>query len=167
MLLGLAFILLASLVISAALSAAGDVVSRLVGGVPPIVLTIGENVMMLLIVALVFAMIYKWLPDATVAWKDVLVGALVTAILFTVGKWAIGLYLGRSDPGSAFGAAGALAVLLVWIYYSAMIVLLGAEFTRAWAQRHGAGVRASDATGRVTAPVERLRRDESTGRAAD
>jgi len=165
MLLGLAFILLVSLLLSALLGAAGDVVSQQLGGIPPIVLTFTESLVMLLIVALAFAMIYKWLPDAKIAWKDVFVGAIVTAILFTIGKWAIGFYLGRSNPGSAFGAAGALAVLLVWIYYSAMVVLLGAEFTQVRAQRRGAGVRGEGATGRLTRPVERLRGEGE--RAAD
>jgi len=166
MLLGLAFILLVSLVISSLLSAAGDTIAAMLGGIPPIVLSVAEVVISLLIIALVFAMIYKWLPDAKIAWKDVMVGAIVTAILFTIGKWGISFYLGRSDPGSAFGAAGALAVLLVWIYYSAMIVLFGAEFTQVWAQRHGGGVRAEDATERVTKPVERIRGGEEE-RAAD
>jgi membrane protein len=78
-----------------------------------------------------------------------LIGGFVTAILFTVGKFALGLYLGQSDPGSAFGAAGALALLLVWIYYSAIILFLGAEFTQVWATRHGAGIRPAEGAVRI------------------
>lgn len=144
MLLGLAFVLLTSLVLSALLNAAGGAISSMLGGIPPFVLSGIELGVSLLVLTLVFAMIYKWLPDATIAWRDALIGAVVTGALFTIGKFAIAYYLGRSDPGSAFGAAGALAVVLVWIYYSAMIVLFGAEFTQVWAHRHGRGVRARE-----------------------
>jgi membrane protein len=88
------------------------------------------DVISLAVITLLFAAIFKVLPDAAIAWRDVWVGALVTAVLFEIGKWGIGLYLGNSNPGKAYGAAGSLAVILVWIYYSAMIVLFGAEFTR-------------------------------------
>jgi len=90
------------------------------------------------VIAALFAAIFKVLPDVQVAWGDVWVGAAVTAVLFVTGKFLIGFYLGQSDPGEAFGAAGSLAVLLVWIYYSSMIVLFGAEFTEEWVKRrHG------------------------------
>ena len=105
------------------------------------------------------ALIYKMLPDARVAWRDVWVGAGATAVLFLIGKYLIGLYIGKASVGSAFGAAGSLAVLLVWIYYSAQIVLLGAEFTRVYANRFGAKVKpsaqaipAEDAVERPPAP---------------
>ncbi len=91
----------------------------------------------LAMVLLLFAVIYKVLPDVKIAWKDVIVGAVVTALLFTVGKVGIGLYMGRSGVGSAYGAAGSLVALLVWIYYSAQIFLLGAEFTHVYAQKFG------------------------------
>jgi membrane protein len=84
---------------------------------------------------------YKVLPDAKIGWRDVWVGAVITAALFVLGKFLIGFYLGRSDPGSAFGAAGTLAVILIWIYYASHIVLFGAEFTQAWAEKYGAGIR--------------------------
>ncbi|HNT75972.1 MAG TPA: YihY/virulence factor BrkB family protein [Anaerolineae bacterium] len=86
---------------------------------------------------LLFAVIYKVLPDVKIAWRDVLVGAVVTALLFTTGKVGIGLYMGRSGVGSAYGAAGSLVALMVWIYYSAQIFLLGAEFTHVYAQKFG------------------------------
>jgi hypothetical protein len=82
-------------------------------------------------------MMFKWLPDADVEWRDVWVGAIVTAVLFEVGKFLIGLYIGKQGLESTFGAAASLVVLLIWVYYSAQIVLLGAEFTRAYAHRHG------------------------------
>jgi membrane protein len=90
-------------------------------------------------------MIYKFMPSVKIPWRDVWIGSLVTAILFTIGKWAIGLYLGTTNMASGFGAAGSLVVLLAWIYYSAQIFLLGAEFTRVFAQQHGsmAGLQAA------------------------
>jgi membrane protein len=94
----------------------------------------------LALIALLFALIYKVLPDTSLAWRDVIIGAAATAILFEAGKFLISLYLGSSSATSSFGAAGALALLLLWIYYSSQIFLFGAEFTRAWADLvHGRG----------------------------
>lgn len=126
------FLLLTSLIASAALSALRDWISDLFPGVQ-VVLQAINFLLSFGIIAGLFAAIYKVLPDRDIAWRDVIVGAVVTALLFTVGKTVIGLYLGNSDVATAFGAAGALAVVLVWIYYSAVIFLTGAEFTRAWA----------------------------------
>jgi len=84
-----------------------------------------------------FALIFKVLPDARVAWRDVWVGAALTALLFTIGKFAIGVYLGKSNVASAYGAAGSLVIVLVWVYYSAQILLYGAEFTQVYANRRG------------------------------
>ena len=113
------------------------------------VLQIINLVVSLAVLTLLFALLFRYVPDARVQWRDVAVGALATAVLFTAGKYALGLYLGRSNPGDAFGAAGALALLLVWIYYSAIIVFLGAEFTQAWAKQRGSGVHPSDGAVRV------------------
>ena len=97
--------------------------------------------MSLAVITLLFAMIFKILPDVKVAWGDVWIGAAATAVLFTLGKLAIGFYLGHSDVGSAYGAAGSLIVILVWIYYSAQILFLGAEFTQVYANRYGSRIR--------------------------
>ena len=86
-------------------------------------------------------MIFKFLPDAKLSWRDVRLGAALTAALFLVGKYALGLYLGSGAPGSAYGAAGSLITMLIWIYYAAQIVLFGAEFTRVYAQERGRGIR--------------------------
>jgi membrane protein len=138
MVLTIAFLLLVSLALSAALAAlSAGVEDMLPGGVPTVVWQVVNFVVSFGVVTLLFAALFVVLPDAKVAWRDVWVGAAFTAFLFTLGKWAIGLYLGRSDPGSAFGAAGSLALLLVWIYYSALILLAGAEFTQVWAQHRG------------------------------
>ena len=137
MILGIAFLLIVSLVLSAAISALG----RWWG------LHLIDIAVSFALTTLLFAMIYKIMPRVRIAWQDVWVGAAVTAALFAVGKWAIGLYIGKSSVASAFGAAGSLVVVMVWVYYSAQIFLLGAEFTRAYAAEHGsrAAARATDA----------------------
>jgi membrane protein len=142
MILSLGFLLLVSLVISAALAALSGWLRAVFGDIA-IVSWVIDAVVALAVISTLVALIYKILPDAEVAWRDVWVGAVATGILFMVGKYLIGLYVGKASVGSAFGAAGSLAVLLVWIYYSAQIVLLGAEFTRVYANRFGEKVRPS------------------------
>ena len=127
MILAIAFLLMVSLVVSAVISALGDWWG----------LHFFDIVASFALMSVLFAMIYKILPRARIAWGDVWIGAAVTSALFAVGKWAIGLYLGRSSVASAFGAAGSLVVVMVWVYYSAQIFLLGAEFTRLYAEERG------------------------------
>jgi membrane protein len=103
-----------------------------------------DLVVSLTLITLLFGAMFKVLPDAEVHWEDVRVGAFTTAVLFVVGKFAIALYLGQSNPGQAYGAAAALALLLVWVYYSAMIIFLGAEFTQVWARRRGVGIQPAE-----------------------
>jgi membrane protein len=130
----LAFLLLVSLVISAALAGA----AALFQGPEQAVLShVLEIAVSLLVLTFVFALLYKYVPDAEIGWRDVWLGGFITAVLFTIGKTAIGIYLGRASVGSAYGAAGSMVVLLVWVYYSALIMFFGAEFTHAWATRHG------------------------------
>jgi membrane protein len=134
MVFGTAFLLLVSLVISAALDVLGGVPDDFQAG------NVARGIdllVSLIVITLLFAMIYRFLPDAKIACRDVWLGAAMTALLFILGKWIIGLYLGRASVGSAYGAAGSLAVLLVWLYYSAQIFLFGAEFTKAYANRYG------------------------------
>jgi membrane protein len=130
------FLLLVSLVLSAALSALQDYLTDWMPSMPWI-WQVGNIGVSLLIVALLFGMIYKFLPDVEIGWRDVWIGAVVTSVLFNGGKYLIGIYLGHAAIGSAFGAAGSFAVLLVWIYYSALICFFGAEFTQVFARRHG------------------------------
>jgi membrane protein len=133
MVLGTGFLLLVSLVISAGLAAA----SQWLGGRFPGLESVWQPVNFLVsfgVVTALFAMTYKVLPDAKVAWRDVWLGAAVTAGLFNIGQLGIGLYLGKSSIASGYGAAGSLAVLLVWIYYSSMVLFLGAEFTQVCAR---------------------------------
>lgn len=140
----IAVVLLASVLLSAAVSAFGDLFTRYLPGAPSqAVLQVLQVLVSLVIVGLLFAMIFKIVPDADIAWKDVWVGAGATAVLFVAGKFAIGVYLARSDPGEVFGAAGSLALILVFVYYAAMILFLGAELTQAWAAARGSGIRAS------------------------
>lgn len=136
MILTIGFLLLVSLVVSAVLSAAGAWWGPVAAEWAP-VLQAANFAASLTIVTLLFALIYKILPRVQVAWRDVWMGAAVTALLFTLGKSVIGLYLGRSGIASSFGAAGSLVALLVWVYYSAQIFLFGAEFTWVYAHRLG------------------------------
>jgi membrane protein len=136
MILGVAFLMAVSLILSAALSVIGKWWDDWLGGweVLAHVLDIVVNLGLL---TLVFALIYKMIPRVEVGWYDVWVGAAVTALLFTIGKVAIGLYLGKSDVTSSFGSAGSMVVLMIWVYYASQIFLLGAEFTRIYAERFG------------------------------
>jgi membrane protein len=134
--LGLGFLLLVSLVISAALAALGSRWGSAIEGWETTLQLLNLAVSFALEMGL-FAMIYKLMPRARIAWRDVWIGAGVTALLFEVGKLLIGLYLGKSSVASGFGAAGSVVVLLLWVYYSAQIFLLGAEFTWVYAHRHG------------------------------
>ena len=136
MILVLAFLLLVSLVVSAALSALGKWWGGWFEGWA-VLLEILNFVASFAITTGLFALIYKFLPRAEIAWHDVWIGAAVTALLFAVGKFLIGLYIGRSGIASGFGAAGSFVVLLVWVYYSTQIFLLGAEFTWVYAHEHG------------------------------
>jgi membrane protein len=138
--LGVAFLLLVSLALSAILSALGQRLTRNLG-VSEGLIQFTDWVISFAVLSSLFAAMYKLLPDARIAWTDVWVGAVATALLFVVGKAVIGYYLGGSDPGSAYGAAGSLAVVLIWVYYTSMIVLFGAEVTRVWTEWYGRGVR--------------------------
>jgi len=133
--LALAFLLLVSLVVSAALSA----LEKFSHGEHLVNLALDwlNSGVAFLLVAALFGTIYKVLPSVRIAWRDVVIGALVTAALFQIGKYVIGVYIGNSGLGSTYGAAGSIILLLVWVYYSAQIFLLGAEFTRSYATRFG------------------------------
>ncbi|CAN5782266.1 YihY/virulence factor BrkB family protein [soil metagenome] len=134
--LSVGFVLLVSMVLSAVLSAIQDFVTDM----SPLAGTLwqsGNFVIGVVVVALMFAALFKLLPDARIAWSDVWVGAFITSLLFNVGRWAIGLYLAHSAAGSAYGATGSLITLLLWIYYSSLVMLLGAEIAQVYARRFG------------------------------
>jgi membrane protein len=132
----LGFLLIVSLVVSAGLTAFGNYLDSILP-FGKVILSALNAVVSIALISLLFAAIYKVLPDRRLEWRDVIVGAVVTAILFTIGKSLIGWYIGSSAVASTYGAAGALIILLLWVYYSAQIFLLGAEFTKIYANRHG------------------------------
>ncbi len=137
MVFGVAFLLLVSLVVSTMLAAIGGVLGDFQTGVVGQIIT---TVIDLIVITILFALIFRYLPDAIISWHDVWFGAVFTSVLFTLGKFLISLYLGRAGVGSAYGAAGSLAVLLVWIYYATQIFLFGAELTKAYANRLGSKI---------------------------
>lgn len=143
MVLGVGFLLLVSLIISAGLTALAEYSSGLLP-LPPLVLQALNVVVSIGLITVLFAMLYKFVPEVKIGWKDALIGGLVTAILFTAGKQLIGLYLGRSTTASVFGAAGSIIVIMLWVYYSAQILFLGAEFTQVYAREFGGGVEVED-----------------------
>jgi membrane protein len=155
--LTLGFLMIVSLVVSAALAALDTYLKSALPMADALTWAL-DFVISLALLSFLFAAIYKILPDKSVAWGDVAVGSVVTALLFTIGKSLIGLYIGSSQVASSYGAAGALIVILLWVYYSAQIFLFGAEFTRTYAEQHGTHVRRS---------AEGLRATFDRGSAAD
>jgi membrane protein len=148
MVLVIGFLLLVSLVLSAVLVGIGNFFGSLFPGL----VALGQGLNFLIsyaVITVLFASIYKFLPDVRVPWKNLWIGASVTAILFNIGKYLIGLYLGNSSVGSTYGAAGSLVVILVWIFYSAQILLLGAEFTQVYSRYRGTPIQPSDHAIRV------------------
>jgi membrane protein len=131
--ISIGFLLLVSLAVSAVISAAASWIERQNVG-SPLLWQLVNGVVSIGVTTLLFALIYRLLPDVRLAWRDVWAGSLMTAILFTAGKFLIGLYLGRSSIGSSYGVVGSVMILLLWVYYSAQIVLLGAELTRVYAE---------------------------------
>lgn len=160
MILVIAFMLLVSFVISAAIAAFGDILNNYLGDAGQVIGHGVQIVIGLIVSWLLFAVMFKVLPDAKIGWKDVAVGALVTALLFTIGRFLIGLYLGKSESANAFGAAAALAIIFVWIYYAANILFLGAEFTQVWVRHHGRVIEPEEGAVKTdrTAPVNDLAR---------
>jgi membrane protein len=137
------FLLLVSLLLTAGIALVADWIGGLMPGSETLaqILNIGLSLAM---ITLLFAMIFKFLPDAKIAWRDVWIGAFLTALLFTIGKFALGLYIGKSGVASSYGAAGSLIVLLLWVYYSSQILFFGAEFTQVYANRFGSHVAPAD-----------------------
>lgn len=162
MVLGIGFLLLVSLVLSAALSALGTYMRGLFEW-PPIVFHILNLGISLIVITVLFAMIFKVLPDAKVRWHDVWIGAIGTAILFTLGQFLIGLYLGKSSVASSYGAAGSVIIILLWVYYSGCILFFGAEFTKVYALECGGGIVPSE----DAIPLEQAEKEKETKEKAD
>jgi membrane protein len=152
---GICFLLLVSLAIEALLKGFSHYVQSLLPGGMVIALAV-YLVFDFTVVVLLFAMIFKFLPDVKIQWRDVWIGAVITAILFGIGKWLLGFYLGSGAAGSAYGAASSLITLLLWVYYSSQILLFGAEFTQVYAARAGRAFKPSEYAVRVeTKEVEK------------
>jgi membrane protein len=140
MILLIGLVLILSLIISVGLSFVTGFFHQVLP-VPPFLIQVADLVISVFLITLLFALIYKFLPDVEIAWTDVWIGSAITAILFTLGKFVFGLYLGRSSISSAYGAASSLAILLMWVYYSAQVFFIGAEFIRVYANHYGSQVR--------------------------
>lgn len=135
--LAIGFLLLISLVLTTAINVLNDWIQSQLPDFMVVLVFVVNELLSIGIITLLFALIFKVLPDAKVRWQSVWVGALVTAILFTIGKFALGIYFGQADPASAYGAAGSVILILLWVNYSALILIFGAEFTQIYARRHG------------------------------
>lgn len=149
MVLGIGFLLMVSLIVSAVLSGLSAYMSHLLPGLD-FFWGILNFVISFVVIALLFALIYKFLPDVKITWNDVAIGAIITALLFTIGKTILGLYLGQGSFGSTYGAAGSLVIVLAWVYYSAQILFFGAEFTQVYASRYGSQIVPDDRAEFVT-----------------
>ena len=153
---GLGFLLMVTLVVNAFIIGFMDQIAGLLPALGPIFLAFTSWVIATAVTAVIFALLFKYLPDAKVRWRDIWAGAIFTALLFGLGRWLIGLYIGNSNFGSTYGAAGALVTLLVWTYYNSLILFLGAEFTFVWAERRGFPIRPNKHAVRVIREVRKV-----------
>lgn len=135
--LSIALLMLVSLLLSTAISILSDYLSSIFPDISVFFIKLIDFLLSAGIISVLFALIYKYLPDAIIRWKDVWVGAIVTALLFALGKFLISFYISKSDPGSAYGAAGSIIVILIWIYYSSLIIFFGSELAQQYADRFG------------------------------
>lgn len=135
------FILMVSLIISAVMDVLSDQLLRYFPNATLVFVQVFNNVLLFLVTGLLFAVIFKVLPDASIRWKDIFFGAAFTAVLFMIGKFLIGFYLGNSNVGNTYGTAASVIILLLWVYYSSIILYFGAEFTKVYAIHKGAGIR--------------------------
>jgi len=141
--ISLGFLLLVSLAVTSLLDGFSKQLEQRFSDISVVVFYIINQIVTLTVIALIFGVIFRVLPDAIIRWRDVALGAIVTALLFMLGKFAISIYIGQSDVGSTYGAAGSLVILLLWTYYSSIILYFGAEFTKAYALAYGAEIRPS------------------------
>ncbi len=140
LIVSLGFLLLVSLVVNSVIVALGNEISKYIPEVSTLMMNLATRGVTLAVVTCIFAIIFKVLPDVIIKWKSALIGALFTAILFIIGQALIGIYIQKGNPGSAFGAAGSIIIILLWIYYSAMILYFGAEFTQAYVEKYDGGM---------------------------
>lgn len=144
LILCIGFIMIVSLVLNAIVSAFGKFIGRYIHNFSVYFIEISEAILSFIIATFLFSLMFKWLPDAKIKWKDVLFGGLITAIFFTLGKLGIGFYLGKSNLTTLYGAAGSIIIIMVWVYYSSIILYLGAEFTKVHANLYGGKIYPND-----------------------
>ena len=144
LILCLGFIMIVSLILNALVSAFGKFLGRYVQSFSVYFIEFAEALLSLVVATFLFSLMFKWLPDAKIKWKDVLFGGLITAVFFTLGKLAIGFYLGQSNLTTLYGAAGSIIIIMVWVYYSSIILYLGAEFTKVHAKLYGGKIYPND-----------------------
>lgn len=137
LIVSIGFVLMVSLLLNALIAAFGQYLSQYTAGFSVLMIQLTDSVLTFVATTFLFSLMFKMLPDAKIKWKDVLVGGLITSIFFTLGKLAIGYYLGQSNITSVYGAAGSIMIIMVWVYYSAVILYLGAEFTKVYAKFYG------------------------------
>ena len=154
--LGLGFLLMITLVVNTLIIGFMDKLATLVPTLGPVFLAVTSWVLSTAVTAVIFALLFRYLPDAKARWKDIWAGAIFTALLFGLGRWLIGLYIGNSNFSSTYGAAGALVTLLVWTYYNSQILFLGAEFTATWAKRRGFPIRPDKHAVRIVKEVRKV-----------
>lgn len=143
MIISLGFLMMVSLVLSAIVLAFTTFINNWIGSTGDVLVTVSDHLMSVISTTAIFAAIFKVLPDAHIKWRDVFVGALITSILFLVGKLLIGYYVGNNDTASMFGAAGSVIILMLWVYYTSAILYLGAVFTKVYAMNHGGKIKPS------------------------
>jgi membrane protein len=141
LIIGLGFLLLVSLIVNALLTFLSDTLTRKFPHFPVGLFNLANSLIILTVITCLFAVIYKVLPDAIISWKDAWIGSIFTALLFLLGKFLIGYYLGKSNLGVTYGAAASIVILLAWVYYSSLILYFGAEFTKVYALHSGEGIR--------------------------
>ena len=137
LIISIGFVLMVSLLLNAIISAFGNFLGRYFSEFSLVLVQITEGILSFVITTFLFSLMFKVLPDAKIKWKDVLIGGLITSVFFTVGKLAIGYYLGSSNIATVYGAAGSIMIIMVWVYYSSIILYLGAEFTKVYAKLYG------------------------------
>lgn len=143
MVISLGFLMMVSLVLSALVMALTSMMNKWIGNYGDVLITVSDHLMSVISTTAIFAAIFKVLPDAHIKWRDVFIGALITSILFLIGKLLIGYYIGSNDTASMFGAAGSVIILMLWVYYTSAILYLGAVFTKVYATNHGGKIRPS------------------------
>jgi membrane protein len=137
LIISIGFVMMVSLLLNALVSAFGNFLSHYFSEFSIVLVQIIDNVLSFVITTFLFSLMFKMLPDAKIKWKDVVIGGLITSVFFTIGKLAIGFYLGSSNISSVYGAAGSIMIIMVWVYYSSIILYLGAEFTKVYAKLYG------------------------------